>query len=191
MAVKLENDPELLESFFALQMEVEELRKIEDNTEEMRTQIVTLEENLAVKKLTTDDLEAKINSTLEQMKTASNDELKTHLEELEKQNLEVKLENEKLQSELNCSKNEFKLSEEKVLKLETRVQESTALKSEAKRNPKRAATAVSAAVVRGSRMGNKNNQEIKQLKSEINRLQKVFYPDIEIVLKLIIKGNFC
>ena len=125
VAAKLENDPELLESFFALQMEVEELRKTEDITEELRTKVTTLEENLKIKDKTTEDLEAKINKTLEEIKISSNEELKVHLEELEKENLELKIENEKNQTELNSAKNEIKLFEEKMIKMESRIKEYT------------------------------------------------------------------
>ena len=47
------------------------------------------------------------------------------------------------------------------------------LQGEARRNPKRAAAAVSAAVIRGNRTGGADPAEVKNLKAEIKRLNKV------------------
>ena len=80
VATKLENDPDMLESFFALQMEVEELRKIEDTNDALKGEVAVLEEKLAVSQTAKIDLENKINCTLEEIKNASNEELKSHLE---------------------------------------------------------------------------------------------------------------
>ena len=47
------------------------------------------------------------------------------------------------------------------------------LRGVARQNPKRAAAAVSAAVIRGNRTGGADPAEVKNLKAEVKRLNKV------------------
>lgn len=151
VAAELEKgDPDVLESFYALQIEVEELRAIEDNTSELRGEIESLNARLIESERVKNDLKERIDSTLEELKTADDAEMKSHLDKLEKTNLSLADENEQIKGQLVETGNKLAAALERETRLKEKMKQNQQLKDEAKRNPKRAAAAVSAVVVRGT-----------------------------------------
>ena len=77
--------------------------------------------------------------------------MKEHLDKQEKTNLSLTDENERIKGQLMESSNKLALIQSQHEKLKQKMKQNQQLKDEAKRNPKRAAAAVSAVVVRGTR----------------------------------------
>ena len=151
VAAELEQgDPDVLESFYALQIEVEELREIEDNTSELRGEIESLNARLVESESAKNDLKERIDSTLEELKTADDADVKDHLNKLEKTNLALLEQNEQIKGQLAETSSKMTGALEREKKLKEKLKQNQQLKDEAKRNPKRAAAAVSAVVVRGT-----------------------------------------
>ena len=118
---------------------------------ELSAEIESLNARLIESEKSKNDLKSKIDSTLEELKTADDAEMKEHLDKLERTNLSLADENERIKGQLTESNNKLALIQKQHENLKLKMKQNQQLKDEAKRNPKRAAAAVSAVVVRGTR----------------------------------------
>lgn len=171
VAEKLVDDSELLEKFYATQMELEQLTDQTDTINNLQSDLNQLKLKLDTTEETKLILDKKLNTVLEDMKTNDSEELKIRIANLESENVkllnstnDLTLIRAELESQIN-------LQQEKVDELLKRIESQKKLRGQAQRNPRRAATAVAAVAVRGVRH-NANTQELKDLQNKIRLLEK-------------------
>ena len=148
---KLIEDQELLEKFYATQLQLEKLEDQEEEVTRQQNEIEALKLKLETTAEAKDVLERKIGETLQEMQTADKDEMTRRIAEVEEENLLLS----KVKDELAIAKSELEsqLDAERaqIEQLNKKIKADKKLKNEATRNPKRAATAVAAVAVRGTR----------------------------------------
>lgn len=170
VADQIMNDEELLEKFYTTQMQLELMEDQSELVEKLKSDVIELERKLAETEERDAAQKVKIAALVKSLEEPDSSEDQKRMADLETHSIELE---EKLQKTDNSNhelNNQLAEEKRKVEKLEKQLKQKQQFSSEVKRNPRRAATAVAAATVRGNRTG--DNGQVKDLQAKIRVLER-------------------